>query len=499
MLRRILCVALCALLTLPALPAAAQEAFVMAGYEEKDSYRSWSANLFFERMRERSGVALDFAQADSFEAWQQVKAGYMAPGAQLPDVLFKAGLSPAETISMLDAGVLIDLAPLIEEHAPTLYRLLDEHPDARAAVTLPGGRIGALPYINLAPAQNALWINADWLSALKLQMPTTAQELEQVLAAFKAGDPNRNGRADELPLSFLGAYDLKYLAQAFGLAANDFNVFVSGGQVRFMPLEPAFRDFIAWCRGLYERGLIDKDGFSTPDTLRRVTDAKRPVTTGALLAPLPTNLLPAEWLGSYAVVPPLEYQGRQVYRTVASRVTPGTFAITAACKDPARMLEWVDYLYTEEGAILASAGLEGIDYLVDGDGSWRKTPGAEQSSFLSSTAILTGSVPPGASNDAFQRRYHDAAVRRISAELDKVGAIAADPFPPFSLTAQQEAQIGPLQAALGRCVDESIGRWVTGEWAVDDAAFQAFSQQLSALGVSDFLAFWQGVLDQDKE
>ena len=33
---------------------------------------------------------------------------------------------------------------------------------------------------------------------------------------------------------------------------------------------------------------------------------------------------------------------------------------------------------------------------------------------------------------------------------------------------------------------------------MDDAAFQAFSSS-SALGVSDFLAFWQGVLDQDKE
>ena len=498
MLKRILCVMLCALMMLPALSAPA-ESYQMAGYEEKDSYRSWSSNLFFERMQAHSGLAFDYLQSESYEDWQKVKQGFLNPGADLPDVLFKAALSPAETMQMLDAGVLIDLAGLIAQHAPNLDALLNQHPDALASIRLPDGRIGALPFINLAPSHNALWINQDWLTALKLEMPSTASELQSVLGALKTGDPNRNGKADEVPLSFLGAYDLKYLAHAYGLAANDFNVYAQDGQARYLATQPAFRDFITWCAQLYREGLLAKDGFSTVDTLRRVSDAKSAVTIGALLAPLPTNVLPVEWLSSYAVVPPLEYKGGQVYRSIAPRATPGAFAITSACADPGRMLEWVDYLYSPEGAILASAGLEGIDYLVDGDGSWRKTSGAEQSSFLTSTAIITGSVPPGVSNDAFQRRYHDTVVQRISLELDKLSGIVIDPFPPFSLSADQEAAIGPLQAALGRYVDESIGRWVIGEWETSDQQFEAFERQLEALGLHEFMALWQGVLDQQKE
>ena len=46
-----------------------------------------------------------------------------------------------------------------------------------------------------------LWIYQPWLDALGLEMPTTTDEFEQVLLAFKEQDPNGNGQADEIPLS----------------------------------------------------------------------------------------------------------------------------------------------------------------------------------------------------------------------------------------------------------------------------------------------------------
>ena len=498
MRKSIISFVLACLVLLP-LTAPAEQPLVMAGYEDQESYRLWSENLFFKRMEQQTGLVFEYRQAQSADGWDKMKAGFYSGEADLPQVLFKAELSPAETIDMLDAGILIDLAPLIEENAPNLHRLLEENADIRAAVTLPGGRVGALPYINLTPSQNCLWINQSWLDELKLDMPATAEELAQVLSAFKTGDPNRNAKADEVPLAFLGAYDLKYLAHAFGLAANDFNVYVRDGQAKFMPLEPAFRDFVAWLRDLNQRGLLDRDGFTTADTLRRVTDEKQTVRYGALIAPLPTYILPAAWTDQYAVVPPLVYEGGQVYRSISPRATPGTFALTKACVDPAQMLRWVDYLYTAEGAILASSGQEGVDFLVDGDGTWRKTEAASQQSFLSSVSIMTGTTPPGVSNDDFQRRYNDQVVRRVSEQIDMVSYIARDPFPPFSLTREQEEQIAPLQQALGRYVDESIARFVIGEWEMSDERFALFETELQSLGLEQFLSFWQAVLNDIPE
>ncbi len=498
MLKTIISLLLCALLLFPA-QSLAGDLPVMAGSEDPESYRQWSENLFFKRMEEKTGLAFEYMQVNGAQAWEETKQGFFAPGADLPEVLFKAELSPAQTIAMLDEGILIDLAPLIEGSMPNLSRLLRENPDVRQAITLPDGRIGALPYINLAPSENCLWINVEWLNELKLDMPTTAQELESVLAAFQTGDPNRNGRRDEVPLTFIGAYDLKYLAHAFGLAANDFNVFAKDGEARFMPLEPAFREFIAWLRGLYAQGLLDQDGFQTADSLRRVTDEKSAVRYGALLAPLTSYVLPAAWAEKYAAVPPLVYEGAQVYRSIAPRATPGTFALTRDCENPEEMLAWADYLYSDEGAVMASSGLEGIDYLVDGDGTWRKTEAGSQQSFLATVSIMTGTTPPGVSSDGFQRRYTDPMVRKVSEQIDIVAAVAKDPFPPFSLTAEQESEIAPLQSAIGRYVDESIARFVLGEWELSDERFEAFESTLKELGLERFMAFWQDILSHTAE
>ena len=46
-----------------------------------------------------------------------------------------------------------------------------------------------------------MMINKAWLDKLGLQVPTTWDELENVLKAFKTQDPNGNGQADEIPMN----------------------------------------------------------------------------------------------------------------------------------------------------------------------------------------------------------------------------------------------------------------------------------------------------------
>ncbi len=497
MLKRLCCAVLCiALLAgLPVTSLAAEQSVVIAVGDPGEGQRDWSQNAVFAAMQPVASSTLRFTQLqrDGSGSLQSLLSG-----ADAPQALFKAGLTPAETIALLDAGQLIDLAPLLQNHAPNLHALLEQHPQARAAITLPDGRIGALPYINLAASQNCLWINTQWLERLGLAMPTTAEELQQVLTAFRDGDPNRNGRADEIPLSFMGAHDLKYLTQAFGLIANDFNYYAEGNQARFAPLDDSFRAFITWCRDLYQQRLLDKDGFTTADQLRRVTDERATPRYGAFLAPLSINLIPLSWAEQYAVVPPLVFEGKQLWRTIAPAAVPGTFALTSACTDPAALLSWVDQLYTPEGGILLSVGVEGPDYLVDGDGSWRLTrepaPGA-----MGGPGMLEGDPAPGVSNDAFQRRYSDPAIERLSAQVDIVRTVATDAFPSLSLTREQEQEIASLQPAIGRYVDESIARWVTGEWQLSNDKFNQFDQQLRTLGLERLTAIFQAILDQQGE
>jgi len=490
LLKRFLC-----LLIALMLPCAALADYVMAGFDQEATYRDWNTNLFFQRMEEKTGVHFTYQQYKNDADWKKAKAAMTADG-ELPDVLFKAELTPAECIDMLARGVLIDLKPYLSQYCPNLWAQLEAHPEFLDAITLPDGSIVALPYIIDQPLQNVVWLNQDWLSALHLSMPTTAEELTEVLRAFRERDPNRNARADEIPLAFIGSFDLKFLAHAFGLMANDYNIFVRDEQVCFMPLEEAFRPYVEWLRELYVEGFIDPDGFNTSDTIRMVEKADDTNVYGGAITTMISNFLPSEWLTSYVAMPPLTYNGAQTYRNFIGHVLTGTFAVTSHCENIEEILSWVDLFYTEEISILGTTGLLNVDYLIDGDGSWRLSEAASNNPYFTGEALIySGGTAPGVSSDAFQRRYNDAAVRFVSEQAEIINAIATRPFPYYSLTYEQEASIAPLQSKIGRYVDESLALWVMGEKEISEESFAEFENTLNEMGLADFMAFWQGIYD----
>lgn len=491
MLKKMICIVLALML-----PCAALAEYTMAGYDDSGTYRDWKTNQFFQRMEEKTGVHFTYKQYTREADWTKAKADMQANGADLPDVMFKANLTTAECMALLDRGVLVDLKPYLSEYCPHLSALLAENPEYEQAITLPDGRIAALPAISQQPVQNCVWLNQAWMDTLGLQMPETAEELTEVLRAFKNGDPNRNGKADEIPLAFLGAFDLKYLGHAFGLIANDYNLRAVDGQAQFVPLDPAFRPFVEWLRQLFSEGLLDPQGFMTSDMLRTVEKDTSVNRYGGAITTLPSNFLPASWASGYSVMPALQYNGQAVYRSFVGPVTPGTFAVTTACDDVAEILQWVDQFYTEEVYILSSVGLENVDYVIDGDGTWRMTSNAQNSGYYSGDALIaSGSSYPCYATGEFQCRYYDQMVAHLSDEIDKIGRMAQRPFPYYVLTQAQQAQVAPLQSALGRLVDESIARWVMGETQISDESFAAFEKQLYDAGLEEFLNLWQQVLD----
>ena len=105
------------LVVLPAF-SSAENAFTMAGFDGKDSTRTWEGNGFFTRMEARTGLSFTFQQYNDAAAWQAAKDAMFAHGGELPDVLFKAALTTDELIRYTESGQLIDLLPLLEENAP---------------------------------------------------------------------------------------------------------------------------------------------------------------------------------------------------------------------------------------------------------------------------------------------------------------------------------------------------------------------------------------------
>ena len=496
--RGLLCFCCAAMLWLGA-PSAANAAttYRMAGFDGEGSERRWEENAFFTRMEARTGIGFTFAQAANGEAWQKAKDTMFATG-DLPDVLFKAQLSLREQLACAQSGQLIDLKPLLKDNAPHLWALLEAHPDWLAAITLPSGQIVALPEVQELPAENAMWINRVWLETLGLSVPEDWAAFVRVLQAFRTGDPNRNGSADEVPLTFLGPWDLKFLAHAFGLVANDYNVYADArGTVRFMPAEEGYLNLLRALHGLYTQGLLDRNGFYTADTLRKQTDAKALPVYGVFFGPNPLTLLPYETASQYALLPPLAYEGSRMYRELAGPVAGGAFAVTSACADPAALLRWVDVLYSEAGAVEAMAGKADTDYIVNAAGAWRYATATENAANgLQNLSLYDTGLMPWRFPQAFYAKYDDARLAAMQTQLEALHALTVQPFPLCTLSSAQLDALAPLQAALGRYVDESLARFTLGEWNPDDpAAVQAYREGLTANGQAAMVTFWQEILD----
>ncbi len=476
-----------------------KKTFAMAGYDASSSNRNWAESLFFIRMAERTGVSYTFLQFTDLNRFGQWKADLKKDGV-LPDVLFKAMLNDTEIRTLYQRGVLIDLMPYInEETMPNLWALLQEQPELWTEMTLEG-HVLTLPMVDRLQSNNAIWINTDWLKKLKMEVPTTADELTEVLRAFKTGDPNGNGRADEVPMTFTGLWDLRYLQHAFGLNMNDYYLTADENGIVSSPVtSDANRRFLEWLHLLWEEGLIDISGFTTLDTSRQITDSNATMIYGVFFGPSVYNMVPQSAAGSYSLLMPLRHDGKQVYRSLLGSVTRGSFAVTSACEDPKAVLRWVDYLYSEKGCFLARCGEKDKEYEVLSDGTWRWKVSAEnlEKEVIRPATIADGAAVPGYAFPDYWLKYDDADIHNELTQLSALAEIATEPCPQVMLTEAEAARLAMIWPEIGIYCENQMTHFVTGDEPLNDQTWAAFCEKMKELGMDEVVAIWQGALQRE--
>lgn len=501
-MRKLLCFVLTLMLIAAAVPACAEEIYTIAGFDHQDTGHVWTENLFFQRMEKITGVKLDYQQYTTEEAWQTAKKQMQEGTIALPDALFKADLTPQETMALLAAGKIIDLKPYLAEHAPNLCALLESHPEWMEAVTLPTGEIAALPAIDELQFNNAMWINAAWLSRAGLSVPTTAEELTEVLRAFRDKDMNSNGkRDDEVPLTFSSLWDLRFLGHAFGLTANDYFITMDeSGEVSEVLTSDKNRAFLTWLHQLWEEELLDLNGFTGLRNITANQDEDADVVYGVMLSSTPVELVNGTALKEYALLDPLKYEGQQTYRDLTGDVIRGTFAITSACKDPAELLKWVDYLYTEEGFILAEAGMEEEEFAWNDDGTWLWETTSEElmTTVLPEATIRSGVSMPGYASIDFQKKIDDQSTLHVVESLLRLKSIDELPYPMVYLTEEQQSRVDELIVQITKYAEYQMVWFVVGDVELNDETWADFCEQVKALGVDEMVEIWQTAADNQK-
>lgn len=206
-------------------------------------------------------------QEVSDNAWGQQKSAKMAAG-EFPDI----GLSLFSTTDAVKySDSFEDLKPHLKQ-MPNVEEYFEANPDALKYVRV-GKSIPLLPSDRgkgYEVSGTHMFINKTWLDKLGLQMPTTWDELEQVLKAFKNEDPNGNGKADEVPMNIrglgFGLWSPLTLMNSEGVVtsfmgggASEQGYYVDNGKVKSYMTSPALKDVLAYLHELMSQGLIPKD------------------------------------------------------------------------------------------------------------------------------------------------------------------------------------------------------------------------------------------------
>lgn len=308
--------------------------------------------LIFQRLEEQSNVQID---------WKNYSSDYVEKrnldisSGDLPDAMWNAGASDYDLLSWADDGVIIPIEDLIEQYMPNFKKILDENPEYLAMITAPDGHIYSLPWIeelgqgkeSIHTVNDIPWINVDWLNELGLDMPQTTDELMTVLEAFKTQDPNGNGEADEIPISFIydgGNEDMKFLFGAFGIGDNDDHLVVNDdGTIDFTADNEEYKEAIKYFNELYTKGLIDIEAFEH-DWNSYVAKGKQQ-RYGLYFTWDKMNISGDN--DSYEPLPVLEGPSgeKHVTRTNGFGFSRDRFVITSANKNLELTAKWADQMY----------------------------------------------------------------------------------------------------------------------------------------------------------
>ena len=460
----------------------------------------WNDNEFYQEMERRTGVHLDFETVSSAD--YQTNFNLMIASGKLADLIYVGASYYAEGVdAAIDDGYFLDLTDKVEEYMPNYNAIRTSDIQYELLSTTDSGRLGAVYELRQSKQGPwlGLWIRQDWLDDLSLDTPVTFDDYHEVLTAFK----EEKGATAPLILNWSGSDG------EFGTMSGGLNVLNSWqldetGKVNFGPYMDAWKEYVTIMHQWYEEGLIDPDFMATDE---RTADMAK-VVTGAsgLFAALYT--MPSVYEASSEdpnmnlapVNPPVKNEGDEIHIRLRDSYTSGNTAISADCENWEVALRYLDYLYTEEGALLANYGVEGdtfefdengdpvyTDKIVNNENGWTMTqtmasylcPSAGIANWSDWTRELAG-VPE-----------KDQACYDVWSEADDTWRLPSS----VSLTQEESTERAALYADISTIVKEQTAQFISGALDIE-SNWDAYIASLESSGIERAIEITQAAYDR---
>ena len=218
--------------------------------------------MSFQLMEELTGCKVEWIHPPSTAIGE--KFNLMIASGEYPDgIVYDWSNVAGGVTSFVDDEVIIPLTDIIEDAMPNYISYLNENPEIKKQCVDDNGNFITVPFIRKDKELNVYLgpqIRTDWLKKLGLEVPKTTDDFYNVLKAFKEGDPNGNGKNDEIPMSGIAfdnaGFGIGNLMWAFG---TTYGFHLKNDKVTYGPVEKEFKDGLTYITKLYEEGLIDRD------------------------------------------------------------------------------------------------------------------------------------------------------------------------------------------------------------------------------------------------
>lgn len=359
------------------------------GIQQNPNVEDYDTNDLTVWLEEQTGIDLEFVMfsSDNTEAVQQLNA-MIGGGEKLPDILYGInGVTDSLRNQLGEEGYFVDLKPMIEEYGYYFWEQYNKIADkfnyeneVKGVFTYgvdPGnGALYGMPYFGkggIDKCATMAIINKTWLDAIGKDVPTTVEELEEVLKLFATEDPNGNGIADEIPyigqINGYRADATEFLINAFVYCNDTYFWNVDDGKLWEPYTHDQYREALRYMNDLYEQNLFSPLTFSiasgsemqalaTPLTGDNTVGVcvfhptlGLDVNSPYLFDYVPLNLLDdasGEGLGGYAPDNMDSYKWN-------------TF-ITSDCADPVLAFKFLDFLSSDEAHLRTRYGVEGVHW-----------------------------------------------------------------------------------------------------------------------------------------
>ena len=487
-----------------------------SGTEENQNNKT-----IFKRLEEETNVHVDWT-AISSDQWGDKISLNMANKDALTDFVFNAGFSNSDLIRYADQGVIIPVEEYIDANMPNLKAVFDKYPEYRTMCEDADGHIWALPWIeqlgsNKTAIQtvgnNFTYINQKWLDFLGLQTPTTVDEFEQVLLAFKEHASELQAEfgidGDIIPMScIINDNDPSLLINGFGEGYGDNDIgqhiaVTDDKKVIFTATQEGFKDGVTWLHKLYDEGLIDPECF-THDWSTYVAKGKSH-RYGVCFTWDVANI---DNIEDYVPLAALEADTRNVTPmngSFTSGFDRGRCVVTAKCDNPAFVCSWLDLMYDPFQSPQNNWGTYGEDDEFDifelstnasGGKMLKHAPLGDASPVEVREAEAVGG--PLAILDEYYGVYvtcpDDAQYR-----LDWIKEYYTDDmnckyvYPNVFMSAEDTEKLTGIQTDLISYVNSSKSDFIMN--GVTDEGWKEYLDKVNAYGLDEYLSIYQKYLD----